>query len=115
MKSKFRQVSNKDIHRWLNEDRKVSIKPYVPLKQHKDTSINFSLDCHGKTVQQSFIEINNFIEDHYFLKTKSITIITGKSGQIHLEFSAWMKDNKFVRYIKLLQNKGSWKVYLRKN
>lgn len=109
-----RKITSSDMKHWLS-DEKNSISEYKFTKNISyKNPLSSILDCHGLTVQESYEKIISFIDKHYDEKTRKITIITGKSGQIKVEFPLWMSLNKKVRCHTILNNGGSWYVYLNK-
>ena len=61
------------------------------------------LDLHGKTIQATYDKTLSFIDKHISLKTRYITIITGKaresSGKIRKEIDGWLETDKFKKNI----------------
>lgn len=109
----FKTVTDNDIIGWVKEDKIYTLSEYNQTKLPKENFQSRYLDCHGLVVNECYNRVMEFIESHYRLGTKKLTIVTGRSGRIKKEFEDWMRNNKFVRYFKLKQNKGSWEVYLR--
>lgn len=75
-------------------------------------SLRFVLDLHGYDLASAHTLVNNFIYSHAEQKSKSIIIITGKSGVIKQEFEIWMNLNKKIKRIMAI-NTGSYRLYLK--
>ena len=84
--------------------------PSVPSKISKPSR---TLDLHGKTVMDAFLDVRSFIEDAMLANARSATIITGKSGLIRAEFENWLENLPVVRYEEL-NGGGAFKLYLKK-
>ena len=86
--------------------------PIQPIHQPPKTI----LDLHGLTIQTAWQQTINFIKLHKIHKTKSIIVVTGKSGEIFKEFVTWAKLNPLVKKIEPIldrrQEVGSFRVYL---
>lgn len=99
----------------LKKCNKINHIPKNTRKPVKRYKLESKLDLHHKTINQSFEEVNNYINQAKEQNIKDITIITGKSGVIKEEFPKWMENNNKVRSSNLNDNKGSFKVKLRKD
>ena len=99
----------------MNEEDKAIwaafVKTVVPLKAkpkglfervryifHRPPSIQKLPDCldlHGYTLQEAFDAFRDFLDRHYLLGTKKITIVTGKGpkeqGAVKREFPLWLE------------------------
>ena len=73
------------------------------------------LDLHGYPIEIAYQKTNNFLINHYNVKTKKVDIITGRSGIIKLEFPRWCesKFNSMIKKISLKPNMGSYTIVLR--
>ena len=109
----FKSVTDSDIIKWIGDDKVYSLPDYNQTKLPKENRISRYFDCHDLSINECYNQLMEFIESHYQYGSKKLTIVTGKSGSIRREFEEWMRNNEFVRYFKLKQNKGSWDVYLR--
>lgn len=78
----------------------------------KISPISKVLDLHNYSVQDAYFLFGKFIETHYEIASKKITVITGKSGQIRSEFETWAANNKQINAIKLKANGGSFTIQL---
>lgn len=85
------------------------------VKPNKRYYIDRKLDLHNKTIQQAYVEVDNYIEKAKEQSVKNVTIITGRSGPIKEEFPKWMNQNTNVRENNLLKNKGSFSVKMKKD
>ena len=109
-------------HRILTEDfasewipgYKVTFVPVVPYTPTKIKIIDNTLDLHGLSVHEAYIKTKSFIEESIKDKIYTVTIITGRSGQIKEEFLLWTFLCNNVINCTLLQNKGSYRLCLKK-
>jgi dsDNA-specific endonuclease/ATPase MutS2 len=111
------KLSKKDKELWnyyienYIDNNNFDIKEYA-----NSTFLSKKLDLHGLTINDAWIEFNNFICDHYNNKTKTVTIITGKSGKIANEFIDWCENNQYIKsYLPMgkdYNNPGSYKITL---
>lgn len=108
-----RKITDRDLSGWLSDEPNKASEYANTKNISYRTPFSHTLDCHGLTVQDSYEKIISFIETHAVSKSKSIKIITGKSGQIKTEFPLWMSLHKQVRSHSLLKNGGSWIVNLK--
>lgn len=120
-KHRLREVTDKDYQRWLMLDRTpCKLTPRVnPILKSIHSSINRKnsvkiLDCHGMYIHEAYLRTKEFINYHFDIKSKTVIIITGRSGTINEEFPSWFKHSSLIKKIELLENKGSWKVWLKK-
>lgn len=115
MKKKLPNVTDRDIANRFGVSIRYKINPsYHEAKvRFNRSNTTLKLDCHGMTVQFAYELCRQFLQYHFDLQTKSVTIITGRSGIINVEFPTWMEFNQSVRNIKQCENKGSWIVNLK--
>ncbi|MDD4519764.1 MAG: hypothetical protein EOM53_00565 [Alphaproteobacteria bacterium] len=103
------------IHRHFPEV--LSFKP-----ERKELS--FSLDLHGKTLDEAFSLLSHFIVEHRRRGTEFVTIITGKGlkneGLLKKNVPLWLENEKIKKHIvstrKILDSRaqyGSFLVYLK--
>ena len=85
-------------------------------KQIKSKKLVFDsiIDLHGKTEEQAYKIIKNFIINSYLNNFKNIIIITGKGtnsqGKLKLKTPLWLKSEELSKYVvgftNLPNNKG---------
>ena len=85
-------------------------------KQIKSKKLVFDsiIDLHGKTEEQAYKTIKNFIINSYLNNFKNIIIITGKGtnsqGKLKLKTPLWLKSEELSKYVvgftNLPNNKG---------
>lgn len=84
----------------------------------RDQSVKSKLDLHGMTIQQAFNNVRMFIEEHWSEGSKYVIIITGKSGKIADEFTAWCDNLLQIRsYEPMMDTKGqvgAWLITFKK-
>lgn len=83
----------------------------IAVKNHNTSKI---LDLHGYILHTAYTSVFDFIDQSHTMGFKTVMIITGRSGQIFEEFPHWVKAHNKVRKIELQPNKGSWKIWLKK-
>jgi DNA-nicking Smr family endonuclease len=70
------------------------------------------------TIQHAHIEVKAFLRFHREEKTKSVRIITGKSGKIKKEFIFWIESEPYIRKIEPIYDSrkqvGSFQIFLKK-
>ena len=72
------------------------------------------IDLHGLTVQDAFDTLIGFLEMNQKANTKSVIVITGKSGKIRKEFAGWLDHKDIKQFTKRSEeNTGSFTLHLR--
>ena len=118
-----------DLELW--ENIKKSVKPLVKHQVAKQLIYNYipvkcgiiipyNLDLHGYTIHEAYHKLQDFIIKHYDLKTKYVTIITGKEtpekeSLIHSEIEGWLNNPFFKNYVKdyaWINGNGAMRIYL---
>jgi DNA-nicking Smr family endonuclease len=99
-------------------------KTVTPLGQAKPSqsppavltiSFPFSnqIDLHGLTLAEAHSATMNYVERVH--KTyRSVTIITGLSGNIRREFKHWFDNDPYVIRIEELNNGGAYRLFFKK-
>jgi DNA-nicking Smr family endonuclease len=54
------------------------------------------LDLHGYSLQSAWTMFNEFVESHHGAGSRSVTVVTGESGAMRLEFPSWCEASRFV-------------------
>lgn len=111
MEKHNRKLNDDYLSEWF-PNSKITYKPKLPYKPYGLKIITTTLDLHGETVNSAYIMCMDFIENSVKNNIKSVTIITGRSGQIKKEFKMWISMNKYVNMYKQLPNEGSYKLWL---
>lgn len=71
------------------------------------------LDLHGYSIHQAFIKFKEFVEYHYYHKSKNITVITGKRGTIVKELPIWCQSLLCVRQCsKIVDSRNEYGAFL---
>jgi DNA-nicking Smr family endonuclease len=108
------KLTEKDQQIWNDYIKSVMHKPetsFVPTKG-RDTTLRMKLDLHSCTIQQAFNKTRQFLEDHHLFKTRSVVIVTGKSGKIAEELPLWCENLGFVRScVPILDKNGGHGAY----
>lgn len=81
-------------------DIKPSIRPWHPV-----------LDLHGMTLHDAHRAFREHIKTALRLRWKNVTVITGKSGAIFVEFPYWL-DGQPIKSSTLQPNGGSYQICL---
>lgn len=94
-------ISQEDRMLWQQYIQQLdkNILPVTLKKEVQKKSKSKKLDLHGLTVQTAFLQTNNFIENHYILRTKEIVIVCGKGDKIAYELPFWCQNNQYVRSV----------------
>lgn len=80
----------------------------------RDHSFQKTIDLHGLYLNDAYKKTREYFDRAYENGEKTVTVITGRSGNILEEFPHWANSHSKVRRIELKPNKGSWKVWLEK-
>lgn len=90
------------------------IRPTAPLvARHRP--FRQTLDLHGLTLNEAHAQTKKVVyEARLFYGLKSITVITGLSGQIRREFPFWVEALPEVRRFEPLNGGGAFRVHLKK-
>lgn len=90
--------------------------PETPRKKItvRDHSFRKTIDLHGLILHEAYKRTQEYFDRAYENGEKTVTVITGRSGNIQEEFPHWANNHSKVRRIELKPNKGSWKVWLEK-
>ena len=81
--------------------------------QHRPR-VSHSLDLHGLPIQEAYLRALEHVENAKGT-FRHVTIITGLSGQINVEFPRWFENHHLVRSIKPLNGGGAWEICLKKS
>ena len=115
-KEKFtRNLTDNDTKVWNSYIKDLWNKPETKFNPKKGTdhALQFSLDLHGMSIQQAFTATNIFVEEHRINGSKSVIIISGKSGKIADELPFWIENIGCVRKIEpILDSQGGAGAYL---
>jgi len=109
-------LSSEDIKVWNNYIESLQNENNYPKYIFDNNTLSRKLDLHGHPIHAAWHLFNEFIENHSSSCTKSVIVITGKSGQMSIEFKEWCKLNKFVKKYEPVNttngNPGSYRVFL---
>ncbi len=83
---------------------KAPLHVRLPVGRGRDT-----IDLHGLVLKDAHTALMVFLRD---TKRKTVTVITGRSGEIKREFPHWVSDHPKVKTIRELPNRGSFEVSL---
>lgn len=97
----------------LARDQVANNPPNVFVCVSRD-SFSYTLDLHGLSLHDAHARFTSFIWDAYDRGARYVTVITGRSGQIRVEFPEWAAKDRLIRYIEPLPNGGSFRVYVKK-
>lgn len=93
MDKKIYYLPETDLQTWNNYVSNLKDNPnlitYTDIYSKKE--ISKKLDLHGHTIHNAWIIFKEFVEQHIVNGTKEITVITGRSGRISLEFTEWCR------------------------
>jgi len=107
-------LKKEDLDVWKSYIDKLYKSPeekFIPSKAKLD--LPKILDLHGMTIQRAFNETNMFLDRHYSIGSKLVTIITGKDGKINDEFPHWCDNFSFVKECEpLTDTRGQHGAYL---
>ena len=105
------------------ENETVLPDPIVRLKikPKPERILQYIIDLHGLTLQESYDCVLKFITLHFVLNSKNISIITGKGqngdGKIKKEIELWLETPVFKTKISRYEwcnAGGTVKIYLKK-
>ena len=72
------------------------------------------IDLHGYTLHSAWNMFNTRISDAYYMKQKSVVVITGQ-GAIMREFQTWCAQNPHIQtWTNAPHNPGSYKISLKR-
>lgn len=110
-------LSLEDLQVWKSWCESLSNQTLImpkPVRRKKPKKINQTIDLHGLTLQQAYDLTKTTVEACVANKTKMLTVITGKSGQISREFLYWLQSIKNIKRIDPIVDKskqiGSYKI-----
>jgi dsDNA-specific endonuclease/ATPase MutS2 len=111
------KLSQRDRNTWQNYITNfVDNQDQIAVKYTDNYIPSRKLDLHGYAVNEACVRFKEFITQHYDNGTKTVTIITGKSGQISKEFSVWCERLQIIRSYLPMGNyydqPGSYKITL---
>lgn len=108
------KISQEDLNTWnsyisnLYQQPETSFKPKKARQDESDI-----LDLHGMTIQTAFNKTRTFLERHFDIGSKIVTIVTGKSGKIAEEFPHWINNLHCVRELEALTDtRGQCGAYI---
>lgn len=115
-------LSDKDRELWQVVTRDVKplfTNQYVDIHTSSVKITNSSphsqpvWDLHGMTLDQAHQLTLHQVHEHH--KTwKSMTFITGKSGQMNHEFQHWLGHNPLISRVENVNGGGAYRVWFRK-
>ena len=110
----MRTLSEDDLKTWNNYIKNIFSQPETSFQPKKARSEEPEiLDLHGMTIQTAFNKTRTFIERHYDVGSRLITIVTGKSGKIAEEFPHWLSNMTCIsEYEALLDSRGQSGAYI---
>jgi len=97
--SSIKTVSKEDKHIWesyINNLYNTPEEKFRPTKG-RDQNLKSSVDLHGMTIQTAFNTTKQFLEEHRINGSRSVLIVTGKSGKISDELPLWVENLGFIR------------------
>lgn len=111
------RLNQRDRDIWLRytEMMRGSTERWIPKQVLVDVSSR-RLDLHGYHLHEAWHRFREFVEQHHAAGSRSVVVITGKSGQISREFREWCRMMPSVaRYEPLGHSTpaGSYRVVLR--
>lgn len=108
------KISDSDLDDWnryISNLYQQPEKSFQPKKARQDESD--ILDLHGMTIQTAFNKTRTFLERHFDIGSRIVTIVTGKSGKIAEEFPYWINNLHCVREFEALtDSRGQCGAYL---
>lgn len=114
-------LSKEDQELWDKYTALYSSAPIIVKSPSYTTvaTLPRSLDLHGFTLQAAHQKFIEFLETHHKFGTKSITVITGRRGNIKNELPNWCKlTNMTTNCAPILNSHGtfsSYQITLKKN
>ena len=105
IKPKNIEPINNSIRKELLNSLKIPIlPPTISKKRNPPVTVGATLDLHGLTQAQAFLELNKCLEQAYYYNKKHILIITGKGpldkpGIIKLIVPRWLQYTELNKYI----------------
>ena len=120
----MRDLTDQELEVWQNITK--SVKPLDSSSEFKfeqpsltvdvnPVSSSPVLDLHGLTVHDAYQQSMNHISMAKSKGWRYVTIITGLSGQINIEFPRWFSNHPMVRSIEHKRGGGAWEIWLKKN
>lgn len=113
----MRHLSQEEQDLWQNY---VNSSTAISGFTTKFTPVKMSrrLDLHGYTVHGAYNKLHEWIEEQIACGNKEVVVITGKSGQISSEFTAWVKNITNVKRFQSIKDKkgedgGSYRLFLK--
>lgn len=108
------RISQEDLNTWNAYILNLYEQPerfFQPKKARQD-ELDI-LDLHGMTIQTAFNKTRNFIERHFDIGSKIVTVVTGKSGKIAEEFPHWINNLHCVHgFEELVDSRGQCGAYV---
>lgn len=119
MKNDQRKLSERDEMDWnlyisKLEEEKVLLRPIDPPESN-----HFSrrLDLHGLSIHEAWVRFREFVDQHTALGSKSLVVITGRSGMISREFVKWCSRIPGIASYEAIETRngkaGSYRIKLR--
>jgi len=70
------------------------------------------IDLHGFAIHEAWAHFKDAVDDAYFRKKRTLTIITGR-GAMEKEFPAWVLNHPRARWCEVV-NPGCFRITLKK-
>jgi hypothetical protein len=111
------KLNQRDRDTWQNYITNfINSQGPIDIKYTDNWLPSRKLDLHGLTINEAWVRFKEFVTQHYENNTKTITVITGKSGQISKEFPEWCEQLPIIRSYIPMGNyyiqPGSYKIKL---
>lgn len=99
----------------VRENQHFSFSFRAPPTRVKFPEFDPVLDLHHYTIHDAYLAVREHLEQARWAKVHWVIHITGKSGQILVEYPRWIELNPYAARTKLLPNQGSYKTWLKRN
>lgn len=116
MTEQYPGLSDQDAKVWEQYCNNIRDDSYAPAPKYSlEVVLPSRLDLHGYTIHNAWIAFGEFIEQHHLAGTKTVIVVTGRSGQIAREFKEWCRRNQHIRRYLPIETRsgvGSYRVEL---
>lgn len=109
-----RKLTLEDLTLWKRIKDSVASAQSIycaPLR----TPFSTVLDLHGMQIHPAYQRVLEHVTEAKRLGYRKVTVITGKSGPINIEFIHWLQDRPDIQRITAKNGGGAYDVWLKKD
>jgi hypothetical protein len=88
--------------------------PCVRVSAPRSVEYHPRMDLHGATIHNAYAMVQEHVLKGAMLGYRTLTVISGRSGQINIEMPRWLERNPHVRSVNPKNGGGAWEICLKR-